>query len=245
MKRTAWGLSAMVGSFVLGTIIALGSLIAMEGMLDTATLAAQPLSLPTLLVACLDPLAILLEIAALVLLAMGSRQVGDLHRRLVWTAVAFLATWAVANVGGFIPLSFAGMRRGSLTLVKTGQMVKAGAALLQYAVPFLMAFGLTRGWSRTVLWLALGLSVVGNFGVIVLPISGVELERVGIPGQTIYAPRFAVDYTTGAYPALLALGYAGGALYLAVYVYLAWQTWSATDRGAATDPEAQEQHPRA
>lgn len=225
MKRTSLGLSAMVGSFLLGTIIAAGSLIAMEGRMDTATLTAQPFSVPTLLVACLDPLAILLEIAALALLAMGSRQVGDLHRRLVWTAVAFFATWVVANLGGFVPLSFIGMRRGSIGLVKTGQMVKAGAALLQYAVPFLLAFGLTRGWSRTALWLALGLSAAGNFGVITLPISGLELEHLGIPGQSMYAPRFAVDYTTGAYPILLTLGYVGGVLYTVVYVYLAWQTW--------------------
>ena len=73
MKRTALGLSAMVGSFLLGTITAVGSLIAMEGKLDTATLTAQPFSVPTLLVACLDPLAILLEIPALALLAMGNR----------------------------------------------------------------------------------------------------------------------------------------------------------------------------
>ncbi|MGC9399222.1 MAG: hypothetical protein ACP5HM_08795 [Anaerolineae bacterium] len=101
MKRTALGLSAMVGSFLLGTMIALGSLIAMGGELDTATLTAQPFSVPTLLVACLDPLAILLEITALVLLVMGSRQVGNLHRRLVWIAVVFFVIWAVANVGGF------------------------------------------------------------------------------------------------------------------------------------------------
>lgn len=117
------------------------------------------------------------------------------------------------------------MRRGSLSLVKTGQRIKAGAALLQYSVPFLLAFGLTPGKVRLVLWLALGLSVIGNFGVITLPISGIELEQVEVAGQTMYAFQLAVDYKTGAYPILLGLGYVGGALYLIAYAYLAWRTW--------------------
>ena len=232
MKRTTWGLAAMIGSFLLGTVIAAGSLIAMGGRMDTAALTAQPFSVPTLLVACLDPLAILLEIAAIVLIVMGSRQVGGLHRRLAWTGAIFFALWAIANVGGFLPLSFAGMRRGSLDMVKAGQMVKAGAALLQYTVPFLMAFGLAARWPRALLWLALGLTVAGNLGVVVLPLSGMTLERVEVPGQAMYAPRFAVDYTAGAYPALLAAGYAGGVLYLVVYALLAWRT----RRGAGSGP---------
>ena len=40
----------------------------------------------------------------------------------------------------------------------------------------------------------------------------------------MYAPRFTVDYTTGMYPILLGTGYTGGALYLVVYVFLAWRT---------------------
>ncbi|MGC9399223.1 MAG: hypothetical protein ACP5HM_08800 [Anaerolineae bacterium] len=96
---------------------------------------------------------------------------------------------------------------------------------MQYSVPFLLAFGLTPGKVRLVLWLALGLSVIGNFGVITLPISGIELEQVEVAGQTMYAFQLAVDYKTGAYPILLGLGYVGGALYLIAYAYLAWRTW--------------------
>jgi hypothetical protein len=141
-KRTAFGVSAMFASLLLGAIVALGSLMAMGAQLDSAAFAT--LSVPALLVTCLDPLAILLEIVALVLIVVDSRRVGGRHRRLAWTAAILFVIWGVANIGGFIPLSLVGMRRGSLTLVKAGQWVKAGAALLQYAVPFLMVFGLTR-----------------------------------------------------------------------------------------------------
>ena len=129
MKRTALGLSAMLASFLPGTVIALSSLAATGGQLDSPALTA--FGLPTLLVACLDPLAILLGIAAIILVVIGSRQVGRLHRRPAWTAAVFFLIWGVANVGGFIPLSFVGMRRGDLALVRAGQLVKAGAALLQ------------------------------------------------------------------------------------------------------------------
>jgi hypothetical protein len=233
MKRTAWGLTAMLVSFLLGTAIALGSLTAMGGRLDTAALAAQPFNVPTLLVTCLDPFAILLEIAAIILIVMDSRQLGVVHHRLAWTAVVFFVIWAIANFGAFLPLSFLGMRSGSLPLVKTAQMVKAGAAVLQYSIPFLLAFGLTHRTPRVFLWLALALTVIGNFGVVALPIGGIQLQPVESLGRTMHVPHFDIDYTAGAYPVLLALGYIGGVLYMLVYAYLTWQTWKAVDAGSA------------
>jgi len=215
----------MLLSFLLGTVIALGSLTAMGGRLDTATLTAQPFNVPTLLVTCLDPFAILLEMVAIILIVTDSRQCGRLHRRLAWTAAIFFVVWAIANLGAFLPLSFLGMRRGSLSMVKAAQMVKAGAAVLQYSIPFLLAFGLTRKVPRVLLWLALALTVVGNFGVVTSPIEGIQLQPVESLGQTMYVPHFNVDYTAGLYPILLALGYIGGVLYMLVYAFLTWQTW--------------------
>jgi hypothetical protein len=109
------------------------------------------------------------------------------------------------------------MRRGSLRMVKAGQMVKAGAALLQYAIPFLLVYGLSRKAPRVLLWAALILTVVGNFGVVVLPIRSIALEAVDTAGQTLYAPQFSIDYTQGLYPVLLGMGYTGGALYMIAY----------------------------
>jgi hypothetical protein len=212
-------------TFLLGTIIAGGSLLSMGGRLDTAQLTAAPLSAPTLLVSCLDPLAIVLEIAAIVLILLDAKQVGNPHRRLAWTAAIFFAVWAVLNLGVFLPLSFAGMQRGSLALVRAGQIVKAAAAVLQYAVPFLLVYGLSSRLPRALLWLALLLTVVGNLAVVTMPIGSIELEAIEAAGQQLYAPRFSVDYTTGWYPVLLALGYAGGALYLIGYAILAVRTF--------------------
>jgi hypothetical protein len=221
MKRTKWATLAMSISFLLGTIIALGSLISMGGRMDTAQLTAAPLSVPTLLVSCLDPLAILLEIVAIVLIVLDSRQVGNPHHRLAWTAAIFFAVWGLLNLGGFLPLSVVGMWRGSLDLVKAGQLVKAGAALLQYAVPFLLVYGLSGRAARALLWGGLALTVVGNFAVVTLPIGTIELQAIEAAGRELYAPQFSVDYTSGPYPLLLGMGYLGGALYMLAYGLLA------------------------
>ena len=218
MKRTAWAMLAMSLVFLLGTVIAVGSLVSMGGRLDTERLTATPLSLPTLLVSCLDPLAMLLEVAALVLIVIDSKHIGSPHQRLAWTAAICFTIWALLNMGGFLPLSFMGMRRGSLRMVKAGQMVKAGAALLQYAIPFLLVYGLScKAALRVLLWAALILTVVGNFGVVVLPIRSIALEAIDTAGQTLYAPQFSIDYTQGLYPLLLGMGYTGGALYMIAY----------------------------
>jgi hypothetical protein len=67
--------------------------------------------------------------------------------------------------------------------------------------------------------------VIGNFGVVLLTISGIKLEPLDFPGQMMYAPRFDVDYTAGIYPFLLAMGYLGGILYIVVYASLTWRSW--------------------
>ncbi|MDY7040502.1 MAG: hypothetical protein SVX38_06535, partial [Chloroflexota bacterium] len=100
-----------------------------------------------------------------------------------------------------------------------------GAALLQYVIPFLLVFGLSRKTPRVLLWLALIMTIVGNFGVVALPIAGIQLKPVESYGQTTYIPQFDVDYTAGPYPMLLAIGYIGGVLYMLVYALLAWQRW--------------------
>ena len=238
MKRTAWGTLAMSLSFLLGTIIAVGSLVSMGGRLDTERLTATPLSLPTVLVSCLDPLAIMLEIAAIVLVVMDSKRVGGLHHRLAWTAAIFFVVWSVLNLGVFLPLSLVGMQRGSLALVKMGQLVKAGAALLQYAIPFLLVYGVSRQPPRALLWLGLLLTVVGSFAVVVLPIGGMELAAVEAAGQTLHVPRFAVDYTSGLYAVLLGLGYAGGVMYMIAYVLLAVHFFREDQSGGSTDRSA-------
>ena len=225
MKRSAWGLSAMSVSLMLGTIIAVGSLIAMRGQLNTEMLTRQPFNIPTMLVSCLDPLTILLEILAIILIVRDSRQFGALHHRLAWTAAILYIVWAAANIFGFLPLSFLSLRNGSLSLALAGQWLKAISALLAFSVPALLVFGFSPKALRVGLGLGLLLNAIGSFGTVALTITHFQLQPITVAGQTLHVAKLSVDYTTGAYPTLLVTGYVGGMFYLTVYAYLTWQTW--------------------
>lgn len=232
-----WGLFCMLVSFVLGTVIAGGSLIALGGRVDTAEMVTAKFALPTALVTCLDPLAILLEIAAIVLLVRSSGPSGSAQRRLAIAAAVCFGLWALLNLGGFLPLSFLGMRQGSLALVRAAQWVKASAALLQYAVPLLLVLRLGGRPLRALLWLALALTVVGNFTMVTWPISSIQLEPVDAGGWMVYTPRFEVDYRAGLYPYLLGMSWAGGVLYMLAYGLLAWGHWRRLRvRGTSQNP---------
>ncbi len=210
----------MLISLLVGTIIALGSMIITGAQLNTSVANAPRLILIGFLVTFLDPVAILLYVMAIALIVLDSRYFGTRHRRLTITALGCFLLWACANIFGFLPLSLLGMQLGSLALIQTGQMVKATAALLQYMVPLLLVVHLTTGRERQLLYLAAGLTVVGNFFVVTLPISTIQLAPVDVMGQTWYMMEVLVDYTQGIYPLLLALGWMGGALYALVYALL-------------------------
>jgi hypothetical protein len=224
VKRTVLGLSAMSFSLICGTIISLGSLVAMRGQLDSEVLTQRPFSLPSLLVSCLDPLAVLMEIVALVLIVRDSRRFGAFHRHLTWAAVGLYTAWAAANVLGFLPLSLISAWSGSRSSALAGQWIKAIAALLAYLVPALLVFGLSPRPLRIALGLGLFLSVIGSFGVIALSIAHLELEPIAAAGQTLHVAKFNIDYTRGLFPVLMIAGQLGGALYLAVYACLVWMT---------------------
>jgi hypothetical protein len=223
MKRTGLGLSAMTLSLLFGWTIALGSLLATRGQLDTKLLTRQPFNLPTLLVTCLDPMAILLEIAAIILILRESQQVSTLHHRFARMAMIVYIAWAIANLLGFLPLSFMGAINGSRSMALTGQWIKASAALLAFLVPALLVFGISSRALRSMLGLGWLLSAVGSFGSIVISLKNFELEAMSAAGQTMYVTKLNVDYTQGMYPALLLIGYTGGFLYLLVYAYLTWR----------------------
>jgi hypothetical protein len=238
MRKTAWGLSAMTLSLLLGMIISVGSLVAMGGQMDTEVLTSQPLGLPTMLVTCLDPLAILLEIAAIVLILRDSPQVGAFHRRLAWSAAILYAVWAAANLLGFLPLSLIAARNGSLALARAGQWVKVVAAPLAYAVPALLVLGLSPKRLRAAVGAGLLLSAVGSFGTVALTISQLQLEPTKAAGGTLYVTRFSVDYGAGPYPVMLAMSYVGGLVYLLAYGWLAWQAWQRERDQPAIQPSS-------
>jgi hypothetical protein len=216
-RRTRLGVCFMLVSMVLGMAVAVASLLSMRGHLDTDAMAGPTLSLPTILISLFSPVGILLEIVALVLILLNSREIGVLHRRLAWTALWLFIVWGAANLGGFLPLTFIAVQRGSVAMLRMGQMVKAIAAVFQYAVPFLLIFGIAPPSVKRLLWPALVLTIVGNFATVALGGASMELVASDASGFVSHVPRLAVDYTRGVYPFTLGMGYIGGFLYILAY----------------------------
>jgi hypothetical protein len=238
MRKTRLGLIAMTASLVLGSVISLGSLLVSGGQLDTEAMTRQVVSPQTVLVTCLDPLTIGLEIAAIVLIVRSRHHFGGGHPRLaVWAAILYVA-WAAANLLGFLPLSIVGMMRGSRPLLLAGQWVKTSSAALAFAVPALLVFGLSSKPQRLLLGLALLLSLAGSLGNLALTIGQLEMQPITTGGQTLYVPKWDVDYTAGPYPALVTASHVGGFLYLLAYAWLAWRMRSPGGRAPAEEASA-------
>jgi len=219
VRHTRIGLSAMLLSMILSEVISLSSLVPTGGRLTSENI-ASPFSIATILVSLLEPVALILEIIAIVLIASDSKRStgASIHRRLTFTAGALLIAWAALNFVVYLPLSLLGMKTGSLQLVRLALAVKVAAALFQYSIPFLLVYGIARnGKTRLALWAALIATIVGGLGVVATPIANVRLELVAVSDNRFYVPRYEIDYTSWPYPAFLALSQSGGILYILVY----------------------------
>jgi hypothetical protein len=219
-RRTRIGIYLMLVSFLLGMIVSVGSFLSVRGVVDTDAMSATPFNAPTVLIGLLTPWAIILEIAAIVLILLDSSRVGGLHRRLVLTAAWFLVAWGAMNLGGFLPLTFIALKQGSLSLLRTGQAVKAVAAIFQYSIPFLLVYGIAVPSTKKLMWAGLILTIVGNFSTVLMGGMSMELVATEAAGAVSHVPRLVVDYTRGFYPVLLGLGYAGGVAYILAYASL-------------------------
>jgi len=221
----------MLFSMILSEVISLGSLVSTSGRLSSASI-ASPFSIVTILVSLLEPVALILEIIAIVLIASDRRRStgASIHRRLTFTAGVFFVAWAVLNFIVYLPLSLLVMKTGSLQLVRLALAVKAAAALFQYSIPFLLLYGIYRN-SKTelALWMALIATIIGGLGVVATPIASVRLEPIAVSDNKFYAPKYEIDYTSWPYPVFLTLSHSGGILYVLVYIITITKLHSADD----------------
>ena len=217
LKLTPMALLFMIICMLLGFTIAIGSLASMGGELRTEAL--SPLSAPTILVSILDPLAIVLEFAAVIMIFVEARKMGGAHRKLTSLSLCFLVAWLVLNFGVFVPASFVGLASGSLSLVRVALAVKSSAAILQYIIPLTLIYGLASLREKKLLLPAAALTTAGNFLLTLLPIWSVKLTLTRLAGMMlVYRPVVEVNYLSQPYLTLLLMGYVGGILYMTAYI---------------------------
>jgi hypothetical protein len=233
MKKIRIALYSMILSLLLGTVISSGSMIALGGKLNSSAITGQPLSIPTRLVSCLDPLAILLEIAALFLIFRGRKAGSPLQQRTATAAVCCYLLWAAGNLFGFLPLAVLSTQNGSLSTALAGQWIKVSSALLAYAVPALLVFGLSQPAQRWLLLVGFFLTAVGSFGSVALTIQHMTLVPQEANGVLLYVASINVDYTQFPFPLLQIASFLGGLIYMSVYAWLAIQLRQPQKQAAA------------
>ncbi|RLE97024.1 MAG: hypothetical protein DRJ63_09740 [Thermoprotei archaeon] len=218
MKAAKTALLLILISMTIGEVTSLYSLLSSGFKLSSAVNYAPP--------AIIQTVALLLEAAGVLILVASKRNKATI------TALIFLALWAVLNFLVFLPLTLIGVRSGSLEAVKAALLVKAVAATLQYAVPFLVVYSETKDFSRKILWLALITVTIGGFMVTSTPISSIKLKTVNTSKETLYIPVYRVNYTQWPYPLYLTLCHIGGILYLITYalVIIKYRENSLSDR---------------
>ena len=216
-SRTRSAILLMIICMFLSLVIGIGSLISMGGELRTETM--SPFSIPTILVSTLDPLAIALEFAAVIMIFVEAGKMGGVHRKLASLSLCFLIAWLVLNFGVFIPMSFAGLASGSLSLVRMALAVKSSAAIPQYIIPLTLIYGLASVREKKLLLPAAALTTAGNLLLTLLPVWSLKLTLTRLAGMMlIYRPVIEVNYLSQPYLTLLIIGYLGGILYLVAYI---------------------------
>ena len=217
MRHLETALKAMLASMILSEAISLGSLTSTRGKLTTQN-TSTPLSAPTILVALLEPATLALEVIAIALAVYGVKELRSKQSRLIVAAATLFTVWVALNFAVFLPLSLTAMKQGSVELARLALTIKAAAAILQYAVPFLLAYPAARdSKARIALFLALALTIVGGLGTTATPIPTVKLKPISTQSGVIYALTYEVDYVQWPYPAYLALSHLGGILYILAY----------------------------
>jgi hypothetical protein len=204
MKRTTWGVLVMFTSFLIETIIAVGSLIFnLPGGGSRWIIYAH--LLPSLL-----------EITGFILIVLGSNQMGNVHRRLVRLALIGLGLTIAVYLLFSHPPMFIRIRQGSPALVMIEQIAMTLTTLLLGTIPFLSIYGICQSRLRIVLWLALGLMVLVSFGDW-WPITGMELRAIEAAGKLIFGERFGGDNHSMALRIFMIIGDIRAALYMLVY----------------------------
>lgn len=219
MKSTRVGLLLMLLSMSLSEVVSLSFLVSTGGKLASENI-ASPFNIATIIVSFLEPVALLLEIIAIIIVVSDSKRLTEtgIHRRLALTAGLLFVAWAILNFIVYLPLSLLGMKTGSLQLVRLALATKTIAALFQYPIPFLLVYGIASDSRiKLALWAALILTILGGLEVIITPITGVGLKQVPVQGNKFYVPRYEIDYTSWPYPVFLVLSHSGGILYMLVY----------------------------
>ncbi len=201
-RRTATGLLLMFLGMLGSAIATTASSIYTLSHPSLELLLNQPTPLWLTVANCLAPIAVVLDVIGLFMVASEAGKLSREHHRLAWLAVILYVVSFVMTIVINIPLSYMVSMRGNLQLAYVSLAVTAfGTVLGVIGVCLLVYYLLDPDLRRPALILAASYSIV-VLCMHIVSLSGYHLYEMKVQTMTMYLP---IPYTGGAYPILVIL----------------------------------------
>ena len=222
--RLAWGVTLLAVSMLLEVILGIYGITNLNVEFDPDMVSAPTFSPLQTVMGCLTPINTVARLVGVLLIALGSRQIGGRQRLLAWGGFGlFLFSLLLTAVA--LCLSISATTQGSLSALVTATWVSILGTLLAYGGLALMVVQLSPPALRALLVAALVLFIAAQVGSVLITAGSMTMESYEMYGTTYYFPSINVDRTTGIMPALSIASVAGQGLLLAAFAALAISGW--------------------
>jgi hypothetical protein len=187
-KRTATGLLLLAIGL---TVSALATTVTLPYTLNTASIQDQINSgsntLLLSLIGCLSPLALLLAVIGLFLVAGESKKFGKSHERLAWFGSVLYVVSIVVSLAVTIPLSFVIASQGSLSLALLSSWLSAVFTLIGIAGLALVLYPYAGPGLGKIILAVSGVEALLTLANTVFILNGAKMVELTILNQTNYS----------------------------------------------------------
>jgi len=167
---------------------------------------------------CLSPIALLLDIIGLFMIAGESKKFGKLHERMAWIGVVIFFVANAASLVVNIPLAFAISSQGSLGTALLSAWLGAAFTLFSTLGLILALYPYAGSRLGNVIFAIGALEMVTHLAVTAVSTSGARITELTILNQTSYTLQ---PFTGGAFPVLTIAGLVWNWLLVGIAVFLA------------------------
>lgn len=186
-KNTATGLLLLaIGLTVTGVVAALTLPTALSTTSVQEQLSSGSNTLWLTVLSCLSPIALLLGIIGMFMIAGESKKFDKSHERLAWFGTILYVFGLVASLGVSIPLSFTIASQGSLSLALLSQWLTVALGVFTTVGLALVLYPYAGEVLSKVILAISGLEVVANLVTTAVSLSGAHITELTIMNQTSY-----------------------------------------------------------
>jgi hypothetical protein len=215
--KNAFGFALQAAALFFSLLLMCLEIITLRGYVLGGILGEKAYTGMALLTVCIEPLAVLLQVAAILVLARVHRTLGGTRLRLIVLAGYLYGAWAAVNLAGFLPLTFISGFTGWHWAVIAGQWVRGTATLLAFAVPAALGWSFVPPLGRWAFAGGFVLRAIGGMGSLALSLTRLRLDPMVIGRRIFYTPNLQMSPVSGFGIILGVVGLVGVAIYFFMY----------------------------